>query len=230
MITVVLAESSLHFIPDRYHKDPSVSRLSKKRKKNPGSMLMDLSELRSLGFRGKVGEKEGRPDIVHRTLLSVTDSPLFLMGRVRLYVHTIEDRLFKVKEGVRPPRSYRRFVGLMEQLLSRGSVGPSEAPLIFEVNSNLSEVISGEVLLLHEEGDLIDPIGLISSIGRDYSIIVGAFPHGDFREEIASLASRRVTLFKGTLSSSAAISMMLAYAYYVEMWDAKTKGKGEENC
>ncbi len=220
MITVILAESSLHFIPKKYHKDRSVIKLSRKRKRDPSHILMDLSELRSLGFKSKVGEKEGRPDVVHRSLLSVTDSPLFLMGRIKLYLHTVEDRLFEVKEGVRPPRSYRRFVGLMEELLRKGSVGPPGKPLIRELNSDLSEVISGKVFLLREGGTLQDPIKLLSSIDS-FSIIVGAFPHGDFREEVRSLADVNVTLYKGTLSSSTAISMMLAYAYYVEVWYAE---------
>ena len=214
----------MHFIPKKYLDHPSVAKLSRRRKKRSDRILMDVGSLASLGFRGEVMPKEGRPDIVHRTLLSVTDSPLFLMGKVKLYLHTLEGRIFVVSEGIRPPRSYNRFVGLMEKLLLEGSVGPPDGPLIKEVKVKLEDVVNGRVLILHEKGELVDPIELITSTGEDFTIIVGAFPHGDFREEVLSLGER-ISLFRGTLSSSAAISMMLAYAYYVEMWyDRKEKG------
>jgi rRNA small subunit pseudouridine methyltransferase Nep1 len=60
-----------------------------------------------------------RPDIVHQELLSVLDSPLNKAGKVKLYVHTEKNVLIEVNPSTRLPRTFKRFSGLMVQLLHR---------------------------------------------------------------------------------------------------------------
>uniref|UniRef100_A0A7C9ART0 Uncharacterized protein n=1 Tax=Opuntia streptacantha TaxID=393608 RepID=A0A7C9ART0_OPUST len=64
-----------------------------------------------------------RPDIAHQALLTILDSPLNKAGRVRaVYVKTDKGVLFEVKPHVRIPRTYKRFAGIMLQLLQKLSI------------------------------------------------------------------------------------------------------------
>jgi rRNA pseudouridine-1189 N-methylase Emg1 (Nep1/Mra1 family) len=63
-----------------------------------------------------------RPDIVHQCLLALLDSPLGKAGRLQVFIHTQRDILIEVNPQVRIPRTYKRFAGLMVQLLQKLSV------------------------------------------------------------------------------------------------------------
>ncbi|RVW92212.1 Ribosomal RNA small subunit methyltransferase nep-1 [Vitis vinifera] len=64
-----------------------------------------------------------RPDILHQALLTILDSPLNKAGRLRaVYVRTEKGVLFEVKPHVRIPRTYKRFSGIMLQLLQKLSI------------------------------------------------------------------------------------------------------------
>ncbi|XVE88094.1 hypothetical protein DITRI_Ditri19aG0040900 [Diplodiscus trichospermus] len=61
-----------------------------------------------------------RPDIVHQALLAILDSPVNKAGRLQaVYVRTEKGVLFEVKPHVRIPRTYKRFSGIMLQLLQK---------------------------------------------------------------------------------------------------------------
>ncbi len=173
--------------------------------------------------RSSLGPKEGRPDIVHRSLLCATDHPLFLMGRIDLLIHTLNGRIFRLSKGIRPPRNYIRFLGLMEKLLREGWVGPREGePLIWEVGGELRDHLKGNVILLDEEGELRDPFAYLSEMmergGGKMTVVVGGFPEGEFSEEVRSVSDERLSLYRGRISSSTATSMILTYLYHLEVW------------
>ncbi|XP_077252696.1 uncharacterized protein LOC143892116 [Tasmannia lanceolata] len=64
-----------------------------------------------------------RPDIVHQALLAILDSPLNKAGKLRaLYVKTEKGLIFEVKPYVRMPRTFKRFCGVMSQLLQKLSI------------------------------------------------------------------------------------------------------------
>ncbi|KAK9291000.1 hypothetical protein L1049_009183 [Liquidambar formosana] len=64
-----------------------------------------------------------RPDIVHQALLTILDSPLNKAGRLQaVYVKTEKGVLFEIKPHVRIPRTYKRFSGIMLQLLQKLSI------------------------------------------------------------------------------------------------------------
>ncbi|MCS7102370.1 MAG: hypothetical protein NZ992_00630 [Candidatus Korarchaeum sp.] len=217
MLTLVLAESSLIKVPD-WAKSKEVASTYRK----VYGRFYDVLDINALPprMRRRVPEKAGRPDIVHRSLLSATDHPLYSMGKVRLYMHTLEDRVFGFSASVRLPRNYVRFLGLMEDLLKKGWVGKSESSaLVKEVEVKLEDLTSGSVLL-DERGDLIDPISFLKGL-KNTKFIVGCFPHGSFSERVERLAEFKLSLHKGVLSSSVAISMILSYAYYIQVWDLR---------
>ncbi|XP_066319081.1 uncharacterized protein [Miscanthus floridulus] len=64
-----------------------------------------------------------RPDIIHQALLAIFDSPLIKAGRLQaVYVRTEKGVLFEIKPHVRMPRTFKRFCGLMSQLLQKLSI------------------------------------------------------------------------------------------------------------
>lgn len=60
-----------------------------------------------------------RPDIVHQELMAVLDSPLNKAGKVRVLVHSEKNVLIEVSPKTRVPRTFKRFSGLMVQLLHK---------------------------------------------------------------------------------------------------------------
>jgi len=65
---------------------------------------------------------EARPDIVHQCLLTLMDSPLNKSGHLQVYIHTAKDVLIRINPECRIPRTFKRFSGLMVQLLQKQSI------------------------------------------------------------------------------------------------------------
>ncbi len=224
MITVLIADSSLTSIPESLKKIMKIRELERYYIRFYGKFfnIFDVNVLPASRRSLVKDPRYGRPDIVHRTILSVTDHPLFRSNIVRLYVHTLDGRIFKFSSEIRPPRNYIRFLGLMNQLLRRGWVGPSmDKPLIQEIPTSVGKLMRDEemVVLLDERGRLVDPLSFLTSI-KDISstFIIGGFPEGDFSEEILEMADIRLSLYEKSLSSSTAVSMLLTYLYYLYRW------------
>ncbi|GAA5902809.1 hypothetical protein JCM6882_009131 [Rhodosporidiobolus microsporus] len=76
------------------------------------------------GVLAKMGRDiaHARPDITHQCLLTLLDSPLNKAGRLQVYIHTAKGVLIEVNPAVRIPRTFKRFGGLMVQLLHRLSI------------------------------------------------------------------------------------------------------------
>ena len=82
-------------------------------------------------FIRRHGKQPGdyRPDICHQALLAILDSPLNKAGKVKaVYVTTQKNVLFKVSPKTRVPRTFKRFCGLMVQLLQKLSIRSSNGP------------------------------------------------------------------------------------------------------
>lgn len=71
---------------------------------------------------------ESRPDISHQCLLALLDSPLNKAGKLQVYIHTTKNALIEVNPHVRIPRTFKRFCGLMVQLLHKLSIRSVNGP------------------------------------------------------------------------------------------------------
>ncbi|XP_043716359.1 ribosomal RNA small subunit methyltransferase NEP1 isoform X2 [Telopea speciosissima] len=70
--------------------------------------------------------KNYRPDIAFQAILMILDSRLNKAGRLKaLYVKTEKGVLFEIKPYVRMPRTFKRFSGLILQLLQKLTVNAS---------------------------------------------------------------------------------------------------------
>src|SRR6266511_5565948 len=129
MLTLVLADTELELVPVELQRHPSVRASARKRGRSPAAILLDSSFHHPALKKFPEGERRGRPDITHITLVVALDSILNLEGGLRVFVHTRNDEAIQFAPETRIPKNYTRFVGLMEDLFEKGEV-PEENPLI----------------------------------------------------------------------------------------------------
>lgn len=65
---------------------------------------------------------DARPDITHQCLLTLLDSPINKAGKLQVYIQTARGVLIEINPTVRIPRTFKRFSGLMVQLLHKLSI------------------------------------------------------------------------------------------------------------
>lgn len=141
-----------------------------------------------------------RPDIVHQALLSILDSPLTKAGRLRtVYVRTDKGVLFEVKPHVRLPRTYKRFAGIMLQLLQKLSitaVGKREKLLRVIKNpvTQYLPVNSRKIGFSYSSEKLVKMRNYVASItdNDDLVFVVGAMAHGkidcDYTDDLIAIS------------------------------------------
>ncbi|XP_012437802.1 uncharacterized protein LOC105763941 [Gossypium raimondii] len=127
-----------------------------------------------------------RPDITHQALLSILDSPVNKAGRLQaVYVRTEKGVLFEVKPHVRIPRTYKRFSGIMLQLLQKlniTAVGKREKLLRVIKNpvTNYFPVNSRKIGFSYSSDKLAKMRKYVDAVGDDVNLVfvVGAMAHG----------------------------------------------------
>ncbi|ENN75316.1 ribosomal RNA small subunit methyltransferase NEP1 [Dendroctonus ponderosae] len=77
-----------------------------------------------------------RPDITHQCLLMLLDSPLNRAGLLQVYVRTSNNVLIEINPQTRIPRTFKRFAGLMVQLLHKFSIRAEGGPKLLKVIKN----------------------------------------------------------------------------------------------
>ncbi|KAF1988231.1 Nep1-domain-containing protein [Aulographum hederae CBS 113979] len=77
-----------------------------------------------IGIMRKMGRdiSDARPDITHQCLLTLLDSPINKAGKLQIFISTAKGVLIEVNPSVRIPRTFKRFAGLMVQLLHKLSI------------------------------------------------------------------------------------------------------------
>ncbi|KAI4300877.1 hypothetical protein L6164_034204 [Bauhinia variegata] len=141
-----------------------------------------------------------RPDIVHQALLMILDSPLNKAGRLQaVYVKTEKGILFEVKPHVRIPRTFKRFAGVMLQLLQKLSitaVGKREK-LLRVIKNPVTQYLpvgSRKIGLSYSSQKLVDMQDYMTTVPSDLDLVfvVGALAHGkvetDYTEDFIAIS------------------------------------------
>lgn len=207
MLTLVLADAELELVPDAVKSHPQVVAAARARDRRPARTLLDASlhheALRDL----PEGERRGRPDLVHFALLLALDSALNQDDGLRVVVHTRNDERLAVNPATRLMRHYPRFVGLMEKLFREGySPNEREPLLLLEPGWPLERVIerhrSGPVVCFRESGPPTEPAAFLAAkaAAGDLTVVLGCFPHGDYRSDPAGWSDEVVSLGGPALS------------------------------
>lgn len=197
----MIADSELELVPESIADHPAVVNYARRRNKKPNEVILDSSYHHSALKKLPDGERRGRPDILHICLLNALESIANKEGLLRVYVHTRNDEVIYIKPESRIPRNYNRFLGLMESLF-KNKVVPKDLELLRLEEQSLNELIDeldpDEVFIMHEKGELVKPreFGELVASLENAVVIVGGFPHGDFRSEVNG---KKVSLYRGPL-------------------------------
>ncbi|MEM3079632.1 MAG: 16S rRNA methyltransferase [Thermoproteota archaeon] len=215
---LVIAEAALELVPENISKHPAILSHAQRRGKDPSKMLLDRSYHHAAMKKLGSAWKRGRPDITHITLLEVLGTPLYMRGRLKVYVHTVRDEVIKLYPGVRLPRNYERFLGLFEQLLQLGEVPPGKPPLLKVEKGGLQRLVRdvkpSKVIALTTLGKP-KPLKKLCEESTHISepmFLIGGFPRGHFEEETLQTVDESYRVYKEHLETWV-IASRLIYAY-----------------
>ncbi|RLG59785.1 hypothetical protein DRN86_03730 [Candidatus Geothermarchaeota archaeon] len=212
-----LVESSLEIVPKELWDHPCILNDAKRKGKRPREILLNISKHYSAMKKLDNIGKRGRPDIVHLSLLTALDSPLNKAGLLRIYVHTIRNKVIKVNPEVRLPRNFDRFEGLMVQLLLEGGVPRSGKCLLEVLKEDLKGIIENEGIDLligfsriGRKVNLEDFLRRIMRNKKRIGLFIGGFQRGHFSKEIADLLDDTISISKYPLPSHLAICKVIS--------------------
>eukprot|EP00250_Pteridium_aquilinum_P014176 c21826_g1_i1 orf=353-1024(-) len=141
-----------------------------------------------------------RPDIVHQALLAILDSPLNKAGKLKgLYVMTDLKVLIQVNPHIRIPRTFKRFCGLMVQLLQKLSIRATNGPekLLRVVKHPVTKHLpigARRIGLSHSAPKVIKLHDYVAAMGLKSKMVfvVGAMAHGkidaDYIEDLIAVS------------------------------------------
>lgn len=117
--------------------------------------------------------------------MTILDSPLNKSGKVKgVFIHTNKNAVIQVNPQVRLPRTFRRFCGLMVQLLQKLSIRSSNGPdkLLKIVKGPVSRHLptGGHRIGFSRSAGTIHPIHDHPAMKFDKPLVfvLGAFSHG----------------------------------------------------
>ncbi len=186
MMHLILGDSELELVPREIQTHPSVIKNAKMRNKKASTIILDAnfhhSAIRKYGMEA---ERRGRPDIVHFFLMNSQESILNSEGKLRVYVHTRNNDVIKIKPETRLPKSYGRFIGLIEHLFQNRYIPDKEEPLLTMEKMSLQSIAKStgnKIVVLSEKGRRVNLKDY--EIPRDITFIIGGFPSGDFLSNV----------------------------------------------
>ena len=190
MISLILAESALELVPSKLQDHPSVLSHAQKLGKNTSEILLDNS-WHFAAMKGIDNEiKRGRPDLVHFSILEATTIPLYFQNKIKIYVHTIDDKVIYIGENVHIPKSYHRFGGLIEKLFLEKIIR-SDGNVLLEIKEKsfselIDEIKPSKVIGFSTKGELGTFEKISSEISDNSCIVIGGFQKGHFSESTQS--------------------------------------------
>jgi rRNA small subunit pseudouridine methyltransferase Nep1 len=203
VLNLIIAEAALELVPAEISAHASVRNEARRRELKPTETLLDRSIHHHAMLKLADDSKRGRPDLVHLTLLSITSTPLYLSGRVRVYIHTRDDVVLELKAQTRPPKSYSRFRDLVQKLL----VERPDSGLITVYDSTVVQLLDkikpDAVIGLSTQGKMTDLEELGGHLVQKSNavVIIGGFPKGHFSTETTSRLDQLVRINKDSLDA-----------------------------
>ena len=190
MISLVLAESALELVPLELQDHPSILSHAQKLGKNPSEILLDNS-WHFAAMKGMNNEiKRGRPDLVHFSILEATTIPLYFQNKIKIYIHTIDNKVIYIGENVRIPKSYHRFEGLFEKLFLEQIIR-SDDNILLEIKEKsfaelINEIMPSKIIGFSTKGEHGSFEKISSKISDNTCIVIGGFQKGHFSESTKS--------------------------------------------
>jgi rRNA small subunit pseudouridine methyltransferase Nep1 len=139
-----------------------------------------------------------RPDILHQCLLSLLDSPLNKAGHLKVYIETTSRVLIEVNPNLRIPRTFKRFAGLMVQLLRDLKIRSADGKetLLKVIKNPITQYFPLNALKVQTsvQGELTNIHDYIKKIEIETPVVfmIGAHSHGqhtvDWAEDTLALS------------------------------------------
>lgn len=197
--------------------------------------LLNCDDHRDICKKWNKNPSDYRPDICHQELLALFDSPLNKAGHLQVYIKTVNNVLIEIHPSTRIPRTFKRFSGLMVQLLhkmkikaggnnnSNDASSSSSTTLLKVIKNPFSQYLppGTRVLGMTSEGTLHSARALAttfipedSSIGSDPSsspvcFIVGAMAAGHVTVEDYPCIEKMISVSSYPLSGAAALARIV---------------------
>lgn len=161
-----------------------------------------------------------RPDILHQELLALLDSPLNKAGYLKIYIQTTKRVLIDVNPSIRIPRTYKRFAGLMVQLLHKMKIkASSESTTLLKVIKNpFSQYLPAgtRAFGMSSQGTLYSPVALAKTLlpavpdqsSAPTCFVVGAMSTGHVTIEDHPFIESMLSVSEYPLSGAAALSRL----------------------
>jgi len=182
-------------------------------KSNKGSYeLLNADDHGGIHRKRKRDPRQSRPDIAHQCLLALLDSPLNKAGHLQIYMRTSQNVLIEISPHVRIPRTYKRFAGLMVQLLHKLKIRAADG------NKTLLRVIKNPITRhlpvqckkfgAEVDGTLVDVHDFVEALPDDQPVVFafGAFAHGDISLDYVD---QQLSFSEYQLSGAKAIERLL---------------------
>lgn len=156
-----------------------------------------------------------RPDIIHQELMAVMDSPLNKAGKMRVLIHSEKNVLISVNAKTRIPRTFKRFSGLMVQLLHKLKIRSADGKdtLLKVVKNPISRHLPAGARCygFSQHGKLYAPQAFAASLPDDVPIVfvIGAMATGSIRLEDHPYVTELVSVSEYPLSGVVAINRIL---------------------
>ena len=222
-ISLIIAEAALETLPKQIASHPAVKNQAQKLGRNPREILLDKSYHHSAMLRSGLESywKRGRPDIIHFALMEALSTPLFLKNRLKVYVHTVKNKLIVIGDNLRIPKSYFRFEGIMINLFKEKIIKSADHKnMLLELHDNITfeqfiinEVRPDKLIGLSSDGVKSSAEAIVSrnSIKNNNHIafVVGGFPKGHFSENTSRAFSCSFSIGELELEAHVVIARIL---------------------
>lgn len=189
-ITLILAEAALETVPQEISSHPAVKNHASRLGARWSQLLLDKSYHYAAMKKLSDSAKRGRPDIIHFALMEALSTPLFMENKLRVYVHTTNDKIIALADNLRIPKSYFRFEGLMAKLFAEGSAKSEDGAVLMELSdgtfaSLLKSIAAEKVIGLSTTGVRAAPEQVARTLTgtENCAVVVGGFPRGHFGEK-----------------------------------------------
>ena len=214
MLHVVLAGAEVELAPEDIAGHPAVRTTAKEQNRKGTEVLLDQNMHAAAIRQLPDGERRGRPDILHYCLLVLLESPLNKEGRLKVLIHTRNGELVNIRADTRLPRGEARFQGLLSKVLRDGA-SQDKSPLLWSdgvrTPAQVLAECKGPVVRLDETGEAMPPLDLARrAVGGDLTLVLGAFPAGDFGPDWVKAAPTAASIFPQALNAWAVASEMAA--------------------
>ncbi|KAK6151331.1 hypothetical protein DH2020_013966 [Rehmannia glutinosa] len=153
--------------------------------------LLSSDEHANYLVRNKRNPADYRPDIAFQAIQTILDSRVNKCGRLKaLYVRTQQGLLLHIKPHARMPRTYKRFSGLMVQLLQKlhiTAAGKGEKLLCVIKNpvTQYLPINCRKIGFSHSSEKLVDMYDYVGAVNNELDLVfvVGAMAHGKIDED-----------------------------------------------